>query len=551
MKQTVYITGHKNPDTDSICSALAYANLKNRLGDNKAIPIRLGHVNQETQFVLDYFGVKSPMHKDSMKLQIKDIDYDNSYNVDESLPIRNAWSIIQENKLNSLFVVDNDEKLIGVASLSNLTHSYMEVWDDRIIGRTHTPIENIVDILSAKLVVNPKNPRHFTGKMMVYAMNEKDSPETSLVGDGDLVITGNRLEAQEYLIKKNISLIILTNGSNMKEELKKEAEKNNITIISTEYDTFMTARLLPMAVPIANVMSTENLVYFSPEDTVDTVREVMGKTRFRSYPIVDARGRVLGAISRYHLISDEKKKLILVDHNERNQSVDDIDYADIIEIIDHHRVANVVTNQPLFFRAEPVGSTATIVSKMFFESGIRPTKEIAGLLSAAIISDTLLFRSPTTTETDKRVLNRLSKIADINPEEFALKMFKAGTSLKNRSPEDLIDGDVKAFTIGDDKIRVGQVMTMNPEELDPIKDKLTNLMEERIHAKGENTFVLVLTDIFNQKSELLVVGNYLSDIENVFGNKVVNGTISAPGVLSRKKQVIPKLTEAIMNSHNN
>ncbi len=189
----------------------------------------------------------------------------------------------------------------------------------------------------------------------------------------------------------------------------------------------------------------------------------------------------------------------MVDHNERNQSVDDIDYADIIEIIDHHRVANVVTNQPLFFRAEPVGSTSTIIAKMFFESGIRPTKEIAGLLSAAIISDTLLFRSPTTTETDKRVLNRLTKIADINPEEFAMKMFRAGTSLKNKSPEDLIDGDVKAFTIGDDKIRVGQVMTMNPEELDPIKDKLTKLMEERINAKGENTFVLVLTDIFNQK----------------------------------------------------
>lgn len=550
MKDTIYITGHKNPDTDSICSAIAYANLKNRLGNINAIPIRLGHISQETQFVLDYFGFKAPIFKDSMKLQIKDIDYDNSYNVDESLPIRHAWSIIQENKLNSLFVVDDKGKLIGVASLSNLTHSYMEVWDDKIIGRTHTPIENIADILAAKIVVNPVKPRAFTGKMMVFAMNEKDSFQNDLVGDGDLVITGNRREAQEYLIKRNISLIILTNGSDIGDDLKKESENNNITIISTEYDTFMTARLLPMAIPIANVMSTENLVYFTPDDTVDTVRETMGKTRFRSYPIVDTRGRVLGAISRYHLITEDKKKLILVDHNERNQSIDDIDYAEIIEIIDHHRVANIVTNSPLFFRAEPLGSTATIVAKMFFESGIRPSKEIAGILSAAIISDTLLFRSPTTTETDKRILKRLTKIADLDADEFAIKMFKAGTSLKNKSAEDLIEGDVKTFAIGDDKVRVGQVMTMNPEELDPIKDELENLMKEKLRSKGESTFVLVLTDIFNEKSELLVVGNYLSDIENVFGNKVKNGTISAPGVLSRKKQVIPKITEAIVNSHN-
>lgn len=551
MKDTVYITGHKNPDTDSICSALAYANLKNRLGDSKAIPIRLGHVNQESQFVLDYFGLKAPAYKESMKLQIKDIDYDNSYNVDENLPIRNAWSIIQENKLNSLFVVDGKERLIGIASLSNLTHSYMEVWDDKIIGRTHTPVENIIDILAAKMKVEPEKPRAFTGKMMVFAMNEKGSPQNDLVGDGDLVITGNRREAQEYLIDRTVSLIILTNGSDISDDLKERAKKNHITVISTEYDTFMTARLLPMAIPIANVMSTEDLVYFSPDDTVDTVREVMGQTRFRSYPIVDTRGRVLGAISRYHLITDDKKKLILVDHNERNQSIDDIDYAEIVEIIDHHRVANVVTNAPLFFRAEPLGSTATIIAKMFFESGIRPSREIAGILCAAIISDTLLFRSPTTTETDKRILRRLTKIADIDAKDFAMKMFKAGTSLKNKSPEDLIDGDVKAFTIGDDKIRVGQVMTMNPEELDPIKNDLIKLMEERMMSKGENTFVLVLTDIFNEKSELLVVGNYLEEIEKVFGNKVKNGTISAPGVLSRKKQVIPKITEAIVNSHNN
>lgn len=548
MKQTVFITGHKNPDTDSIVSALAYANLKERRDGVRAIPIRLGHLNKETQFVLDYFGMKAPLKKESVKPQVKEIDYDYAYNIDETLPVRNTWSIIQENKLNSLFVVDGEDKLIGIASLSNLTESYMDIWDDKIIGRAHTPLENIMDVLSAQKVVIPENRREFTGKMTVFAMNEKDQQTKDLIREGDIVITGNRKEALEFLLDRKVSLIILTNGSSYDLGLTKKAEENKVTVISTEFDSFMAARLLPMAIPVGHVMSTENLVYFKEDDSIDKLKDVMRKTRYRSYPVVDARGKVIGAISRYHLISSERKKLVLVDHNERNQSIDDIDEADIIEIIDHHRVANVVTSAPLHFRSEPVGSTSTIIAKMFFEAGIRPSKEIAGILSAAIISDTLLFRSPTTTDTDKRCLDRLCKIADLNPEEFAMKMFRAGTSIKGKTPEDLIEGDVKTFNIGGKDVRVCQVMTMNPEELLPIKDNLTKLMKDKIVSRGERTFVLVLTDIFNQTSELLVVGDFISDIERVFGNKIKDGTITAPGVLSRKKQVIPKLTEAILSS---
>lgn len=548
MKDIVYITGHKNPDTDSIVSALAYANLKERRDGVKAIPLRLGHLNKESEFVLDYFGMNPPIKKDSMKPQVKELEYDNAYNIDESLPVRNTWSIIQDNKLNSLFIVDEEEKLKGVASLSNLTESYMDIWDDKIIGRSKTPLENIIDVLSAKRAYVPEDRRDFTGKMTVFAMNEKDETMQEFIREGDIVITGNRKEALEFLINRKVSLIILTNGSDFDKDLGKLAEKNKVTVISTEYDSFMTARLLPMSIPVGNVMSTENLVYFTEQDSIDHVRDIMRQTRYRSYPVVDERGKVIGTISRYHLISSDRKKLVLVDHNERNQSIDDIDEADIIEIIDHHRVANVVTSSPLFFRSEPVGSTATIISKMFFEAGIRPSKEIAGILCAAIISDTLLFRSPTTTDTDKRCLDRLAKIADLNPEEFAMKMFKAGTSLKGKTPEDLIEGDVKTFNIGGKDVRVGQVMTMNPEELLPIKDELTKLMKEKIASRGETTFVLVLTDIFNETSELLVVGDYIEDMERVFENKVEDGTITAPGVLSRKKQVIPRITEAILSS---
>ena len=548
MKDTVYISGHKNPDTDSIISAICYADLKNRQGDVNAIPIRLGDINPETRFVLDYFKAEVPILKESMILQVKDLNFDRAYAVDPSIPVRFAWDIFQEGLTNSLAVVDNEGKITGIASLSNITSSYMDVWDDKIIARAKTDIENIIDVLAAKNLNDPKNPRDFDGKMTVLAMNDENQDFDTYFSQGDIVIVGNRTDYIEYLINRKVALIIMTNGSKLNDELLDKAGQNGVRIISTEYNTFMTSRLLPMTIPVSHVMTEDDLVYFSTNDTLDIVKETMAKSRFRSYPVVDENKKVIGSISRYHLISSNMKKLILVDHNEKNQSIDDIDQAEIIEIIDHHRVANISTTAPLFYRAEPVGSTATIISEMYLESGLRPSKQIAGLLCAAIISDTLLFRSPTTTDVDRRILDRMSKIADLDPEDFANKMFKAGTSLKEKSPVDIVDGDVKTFTIADEDIRVGQVMTMNPEELEPLRDEITKLMQAKIESKGESTFVLVLTDIFNETSELLVVGDHVEDIEEEFGHKVENGTISAPGVLSRKKQVIPRLTNAFIKA---
>lgn len=547
MREVVYITGHKNPDTDSIMSAIAYADLKNRLGEVKAIPIRLGKLNPESRFVLDYFGVKPPKIKESMQLQVKDLDIDKGNIIDPSIAIRNAWDIFQMGDANSLSVVDAEGKIVGIASLSNITRAYMDVWDDKILGRSETPIDNIIDVLSAKIINLPTNPRKYDGKMTVFAMNESDDTNLEeIVIEGDIIISGNRDDYYEYLLNKKIALLILTHGAAMNEEMVDLARKNNVTVLSTEYNSFMTARLLPMTIPISHVMTTDNIVYFTTEDSLDQVREAMAKSRFRSYPVVDSSEKIVGSISRYHLISSDKKKLILVDHNERNQSIDDIEEAEIQEIIDHHRVANILTTGPVFFRAEPVGSTATIISEMYLESGIRPSKQIAGILCAAIISDTLLFRSPTTTETDKRILDRMSKIADLNPEEFADKMFRAATSLKGKSAGDLVEGDVKTFNIAGEDFRVGQVMTMNPEELTPIMEDLKTLMAEKIKAKNESTFVLVLTDIFNERSELLVVGEHFDSIKQEFGDLKESGTINAPGVLSRKKQVIPRITAAVM-----
>ena len=545
MREIVYITGHRKPDTDSIMSAIAYADLKNRLGEYEAIPVRLGKLSQESRFVLDYFGVKPPEIKESMKLTVGDLSFDKGNIIDPSIPIRKAWDTFQNGTTNSLTVVDNEGKIVGIASLSNITKSYMDVWDDQILGRSKTPLDNIIDVLSGRLIYKTENDPDFSGKMTVFATAGDEKELNKVISEGDIVIAGNRTDYYEYLLKQKISLLILTNGALLDEKVIEIAKENEVTVISTEFNSFMTSRLLPLTIPVSHVMTTENLIYFKTDDTLDVVRDAMAKSRFRSYPVVDAANRVVGSISRYHLISSRKKKLILVDHNERNQSIDDIDEAEIIEIIDHHRVANILTTSPVFFRAEPVGSTATIISEMYLESGIRPSREIAGILCAAIISDTLLFRSPTTTDTDKRILDRMSKIAGINPEEFADKMFRAGTSLKGKSAKDLIEGDIKTFTIGEANVRVGQVFTMNPEELVPIMDDLKAQMAAKIKERGEDTFVLVLTDIFNQKSELLVVGEYYEDIKEEFGEITKNGTINADGVLSRKKQVIPRLTAAI------
>lgn len=549
MKDTVYITGHKNPDTDTIVASIAYADLKNRQGDVEAIPIRLGKLNPETKFVLNFFGLEAPILKESMLLQVKDLNIDKSYAIDPTTPVRTAWDIFQDGITHSLSVIDDEGKLMGIASLSNITEPFMDVWDDKVIGRANTPIENIIDVLKAKTLAISDNPRKMNGKITVMAMNDDRPDFDSYFSEGEILILGNRTDYVEYFITRKASLIILTNGSTMDDDLKEYAIQNDVTIISTEFNSFMTSRLLPMTIPVSHVMSTEDLIYFNENDTIDHVREIMAKSRFRSYPVVDDEKKLVGSISRYHLISSKMKKLILVDHNEKNQSIDDIDQAEIIEIIDHHRVANISTTSPLFFRAEPVGSTATIISEMYLESGLRPSKEIAGILCAAIISDTLLFRSPTTTDVDRRMVDRMSKIADIDVEDFANQMFKAGTSLKEKSPKDIVEGDVKTFTIAGENVRVGQVMTMNPEELLPLRDEIVSLMEEKIAKNGESTFVLVLTDIFNETSELLVVGDHLEDIENEFENKVTNGTISAPGVLSRKKQVIPRLTNAISNNN--
>lgn len=542
MKNKIYITGHKNPDTDSICSALALAELKNKMGE-PAEAIRLGNLNRETEFVLNFFNVEAPRLKTSIKPQVRDIEIDPAYCVSPDMSMANAMDLIQKNNINSLPVVDDTDNLIGIVSLSNIASTYMEIWDDSIIGRSNTSFENIIDVLRAKIIYKPDNLRPMSGKMAVKAIKKED-----LIKEGDIVIVGDDKFDQESAINNNISLLILTISTQLDDDVLELAKKRGVAVITTGLSTFMVARILPQAVPVNYVMTKENLVVFHKDDLIDDVREKMSQSRFRSYPVLDNKNQVIGNISRYHLISNLRKKLILVDHNEKNQSIDDIDSAEIIQIVDHHRVANISTSNPIYFRNEPVGSTATIVSKMFFENGIKPSRAIAGLLCSAIISDTLLFRSPTSTDTDKYVLEKMKKIAAIDVEEYAMEMFKAGTSLEGKKADELLKSDVKDFSIENKNIRVCQIFTMNLSSLESIEKDLKIEMENFINENSTDTFILMITDIFKEISEIIVVGEFKKEIAEKFNASIDNDKFISKGLLSRKKQLIPTVTNAVSES---
>lgn len=543
MKETVYITGHRNPDTDSIVAAIAYAEYKNKQGVYDAVPIRLGPLNRETRFILDHFDVEEPRYMETMKLRVEDLSFDTTQPVESDISLKMAWSLMNRNAVNSLVVVDEDEHLEGVVSISNVTSNYMDVWDTTVLAKSRTPLENIVDTLTAIPLYLPEQPRPLTGKMVVVNLHPEDARE--LIDEGDAAITGNLEELQRSGIQSGCSLLIITANSGLSDEIRELAEQHQVTVLQTPFDTFTAARLLPQAVPIRHVMSHDNIISFELDDFIEDVSPIMAETRYRSYPIISSERRVLGTLSRYHLISSRKKKVILVDHNERSQSVEGLENAEILEIIDHHRVADVVTGSPIYFRNEPVGSTSTIIASIFFENGLRPSRKVAGLLCAAIISDTLFFKSPTSTNSDRMILERLTKIADLEPEHFALEMFRAGTSLEGRTPEDLLNQDFKTFTINDNKIGISQVYSLDSSALEGMKDELLSLMDYRAREAGYTIYGLLITDIFKESSELIVTGSETGLIEKAFNKKLQNHTIDLPGVLSRKKQVIPVLTSLV------
>lgn len=544
MKDVIYISGHKNPDSDSICAAIAYAEFKNRTEDTEAVPVRLGELNRETKFILDYFEVESPKLIETVKLQVSDLNIDKIAPVSPDISLKMAWNIMKKHNLKTLPVTDENEYLKGIVSVSNLTSTFMDVWDTNILSKSNTNLENILETLSAKPLFIYKETSTFKGKIIVTAM--KPESIQCLIEEGDIAIVGDREDNQLISINAKSSLVIVTGTQEVSDTVIKKAEENGCTLISTSYDSFTTARLITQSIPVEYVMAKDNIISFSTEDFVDDIRDVMIETRYRSYPVVNIENRIIGSISRYHLISRNKKKVILLDHNERGQSVDGLEDAEVLEIIDHHRIADVQTGTPIYFRNEPVGSTSTIIGSIFFENGIRPSKKIAGILCAAIISDTLLFKSPTATNVDKMVLKRLAQIADLDVEIFAKEMFRAGTSLIDRTAEDVFHQDFKIFNLGNMKIGVSQINTMDIESFLPIKADMMNLMETKASKENFNILIFMLTDILNVGSEIMASGPSKDMVSKAFNIKLnTKESVFLPGILSRKKQVIPPLSTAI------
>ena len=539
----VYVVGHKNPDTDSICSAIAYAHLKKQLTGNEYVARRAGQINEETHYVLKKFKVDPPDLLSNVKLQVKDMDIHKMEGVEPNVSIKDTWAKMKEQNVKTLPIL-KDEELVGVISTGDIATSYMEVYDNRILSSAKTQYRNIVKTLDGTLITGNEHGYFTKGKVTIAASNP-DLMEEFIEKD-DLVILGNRYESQSCAMDIDASCLVVCQGAEVSEELIQRAEEQSIVIISTPHDTFTAARLINQSIPVKHFMTKTPLVTFQMNDYVEDIKEVMTKKKFRDFPILDRHGRFKGLISRRRFMDVSKKKVILVDHNEKSQAVDGIEEAEIVEIIDHHRLGSIETMGPVFFRNQPVGCTATIVCQMYEESGVKITPTIAGLLCAAIISDTLLFRSPTCTKIDEKAAKKLSKIAGIDMEQMAGEMFKAGSNLQGKTADEICFQDFKQFTVNDTVFGVGQINSMNKEELAEIREIIEPHLPKVLEEQNLQMIYYMLTDILDESTELICCGNNAKEyIIDAFDLKEGTDKIILKGVVSRKKQLIPTLVGAL------
>lgn len=534
----VYVIGHKNPDTDSICSAVAYAKLKSRITGDDYIARRAGQINEETQFVLNRFGVEAPSYMADVSTQIKDIDIRETEGVSSSISLKKAWQLMKDDNVVTLPITDKSNILEGLITVGDIATSYMDVYDSTILSTARTQYINILETLEGTMVVGNEHAYFNKGKVLIAAANP-DLME-NYIEDDDLVILGNRYESQLCAIEMNAGCIIVCEGANVSMTIKKLAEERCCAVISTPHDTYTVARLINQSMPIKYFMRKENLITFKTDEYTESAKDIMAKKRHRDFPIIDKRGKYVGMISRRNLMNMKRKQLVLVDHNEVSQAVDGVLDAEILEIIDHHRLGSLETISPVFFRNEPLGCTATIIYKMYQEAHIEIESAIAGLLCAAIISDTLMYRSPTCTSVDKAAAEDLSRIAGVDVEEFAQEMFNAGSNLKNKSPEEIFYQDFKKFNVNGVTFGVGQINSMNSEELADIKGKLIPYMEKAFGEHGLDMLFFMLTNIIDESTDLICHGKDANDlVENSFEVKSEDNSYTLKNVVSRKKQLIP------------
>ena len=550
-QERIFVIGHKNPDTDSICSAIAYADIKNRTSQKvKYIPKRAGQINEETEYVLNRFGMLPPGYLSNIGTQVKDMDIRMSPDADKSMSLKNAWDLMMEKSIVSLPIRDREGQLEGLITIGDIAKTYMDTTDSYLLSRARTQYRRIAETIAGTVIEGNEHGYFTKGKVLVGTAN----PEMlkSYIEEDDLIIMGDREEDHLQAIAQNVSCIIVGMGIEVTEKVIKLAHEKEIVIIMSPYDTFTIARLINQSIPVRYIMKTDNLVTFSTEDFTDDIQNEMIKHRHRAFPVINKKGKCIGTISRRNFLDMHKKKVALVDHNEKDQAVDNIDKAEIVEIIDHHKLGSLETISPISFRNQPVGCTATILYEMYGEQKLEISPNIAGLLCAAIISDTLMFRSPTCTLSDKMAAGALALIAGINIEQFAREMFKAGSNLKDKSPEEIFYQDYKKF-IAEDEISfgVGQISSMDSDELTEIKERLIPFMVSECGRHGVSRVFFMLTNIIEESTELLYYGEGSEEMASTaFHMEPTDGVFDLKGVVSRKKQLIPALMEAAQAGQN-
>lgn len=553
-ERPVLITGHKNPDTDSICAAISYSRLKNKINNtDRYIPCRAGNPNAETSFVLEYFKVDAPLLLDNVKTQVSDIAYRKTPGVSKNMSLKQAYQMMRDGHVVTLPAVNQNGILEGLITMSDIAKSYMNVYDSAIISTAETPFKNILETLEATLITGDANRNCQDGKVLIAAAN----PEMMnyYIEPHDIVILGNRAESQLSALDNGADCIIICEGANASPTIKALAEQNGMIIMVTSYDAYTAARLINQSIPISFFMTKEGILSFEEEDTVDEIKDVMAKKRHRDFPVISKDGRYLGMLSRRNLLGASGKQVIMVDHNELGQALDGMENAEILEIIDHHRLGTIQTLGPVYFRNQPLGCTSTIVYLMYQENKVEIDPQTAGLMMSAIISDTLLFRSPTCTKTDEMAGRALAEIAGVDIEKYAMEMFSAASDLKQKTDREIFYQDFKTFTAGDIHFGVSQVSSLNEEELLSLKPRLFNFAKEALGEENLDMAFVMLTNILKQDTLLLAVGHRADTlIQNAFllepkkesfdfsGEEVEGFTAVLENVVSRKKQLIPPLS---------
>ena len=540
----VVVIGHRNPDTDSICSAIAYAELKNKTSDLVCEPRRAGKMNQETEFVLKKFGVKPPRMCTDVNPKIRDVDYREMPGIPGSTSLRKAWEIMRDQKIDTLPVTSADNELEGVITVKDIATANMDVFDTEILAKSKTSYKNILETLDGTMVVGSEDAVCATGRIRIGTA----TPEMleSTVEKGDIVILTNRYESQLCAIEKEAALLIICNGSKVGRTIQRIAEETGVAIMTTPEDTYAVGKLISQCAPISYYMTRDDIMKFTLVTPVADVTRVMAKVRHRYFPILDEDGKYCGMVSRRNIINLQKRRIILVDHNEATQAVEGFDQAEILEIIDHHRIGSLETSGPVYFRNQPVGCTATIITQMYDENGVEIPQKTAGLLLAAILSDTLVFRSPTCTPLDEATAKRLAKIAGVEINTFANEMFEAGEKLDGKTAEEVFLQDFKVFMCGDIRFGVAQGSYMTRKNLVAAENLLRPYLEEARNKQNVEDIYMLLTDVPKEESVVIGSGRYAAEVlaDGFETQPADDGSFTLPGVVSRKKQFIPALMTA-------